>query len=98
MSDKKIITPATYEYYVKDTLFLLKDDAKKAKRQHDLMAASNDSSYWAGYLSAFHNVISLLQAQADTFGIPLEEIALNDIVPEVELLAVPNNCDDSSGS
>ena len=35
---------------------------------------------------AFHEVISLMQQQVQAFGIPLEDLGLDDIQPEKELL------------
>lgn len=39
-----------------------------------------------GRLMAYHEVISLMQQQARAFGVPLENLNLNDIDPERGLL------------
>ena len=75
------------EHYIRDTFLLLKEEAKGAKKQHMKMLNTQDSAYWAGFLSAYHDVISLLQSQADVFDLSLLTLGLDDIKPEAELLS-----------
>jgi hypothetical protein len=35
---------------------------------------------------AYHEIVSLIQQQAEAFGIPIEDIGLSDISPEKDLL------------
>jgi hypothetical protein len=44
------------------------------------------SSFESGYLMAFSYIIGLMQQQAEAFGIPLEELRLEDIDPDKDLL------------
>jgi hypothetical protein len=74
------------EYYIKDTFLLLKENARDAKKRRDIMAGTPDHQYCIGYLTAFYDVISLLQSQAIAFDIPLSELGLDDLHPEQELL------------
>ena len=73
---------------VADTFLLLKEDAMAAKEQYRKKFATEDSAYWAGFLAAYHDVISLLQSQAQAFDLSLSALALDDIQPEVELLSL----------
>jgi len=45
-----------------------------------------DYDYADGLLMAYHEVISLMQQQAEAFGIPLTLVRLDDINSETELL------------
>ncbi|NGX56657.1 MAG: hypothetical protein K1060chlam5_00900 [Candidatus Anoxychlamydiales bacterium] len=40
-----------------------------------------DSSYEEGYLMGIHRIITLMQQQAEAFGISLEKISLHNIDP-----------------
>ena len=54
-------------------------DAKSTKLQ-------SPNPYQLGRLMAFHEIVSLMQSQAQVFGIPLSAIGLADINPEKDLL------------
>jgi hypothetical protein len=73
------------ELYTLDLCALLKEKARQAKA--DCQAVSNkDEKYLLGRLMAFHELISLMQQQAEVFGIPLAQLGLHDIDPERDLL------------
>jgi hypothetical protein len=57
-------------------------EAKKESR----ISPEDERAFALGRLMAFHEVISLMQQQAQAFGITLEEIGLDDIQPEKDLL------------
>jgi hypothetical protein len=61
---------------------MLVEQALEAKRE---MVASK-SDYDSGKLMAYYAVISLLQQQAKAFEIPLKEIGLDGITPDIDLL------------
>jgi uncharacterized protein YuzE len=57
---------------------------KRAERD-DADARSEDRIFKSGELSGFHRVISLMQQQAEGFGIPLSDLRLDDIAPDRDL-------------
>ncbi len=73
------------ELYTQDLCALLKEMARRAKAE-SLTASAKDKEYTLGRLMAFHEVISLMQQQAEAFGIPLAQLGLEDIHPERDLL------------
>jgi len=68
MSDHK---PKTAQYYLLDLGSLLKQQALAAKTGTASDGRRDD--FEVGRLMAYHEVISLMQEQANTFGFPLEE-------------------------
>ncbi|HAF2129172.1 TPA: hypothetical protein G9F27_003372 [Salmonella enterica] len=54
-----------------------------AKRNESV--GSDRENFDAGYLSAFHRIITLIQQQADLFDIPLEKICM-DTIKESDLI------------
>ena len=66
------------------------EDAHAAKAQYIDELDNNEVAFRAGYLSAYHDVISTLQSQATVFDIPFSLLELDDIQPEQELLALIN--------
>ena len=70
--------------YLYDLAVLLKEKAFEAKGSKENDSAGKD--YNLGRSMAFYEVISLMQQQAQAFGIPLNEIALADINPDRDLL------------
>lgn len=71
------------QYYLLDLGTLLKAQAVTAKRESK---ADPTDSFALGRLMAYHEVISLMQQQAQAFGLPLESLNLNDIDPDRDLL------------
>jgi hypothetical protein len=80
--ENKNIDSITYQLYLNDLGFLLRDYALEAKENRNL----HKTDYYTGYLMGFHRVISLMQQQAEGFQIPLREINLHDIDPEKDLI------------
>ena len=72
-----------YAYYLRDLGYLLKERALDAKRQSD---ASPDEPYAMGKSMAYFEVISLMQNQAISFEIALEDICLSDVGPERDII------------
>lgn len=75
----------TYRHYVVDLARLLKDQAREAKHDSN-SSVDSDQSFAAGRLMAYHEVISLMQQQAEAFGLNLSSLGLHDIDPETDLL------------
>jgi hypothetical protein len=73
------------ELYTLDLCALLKEKARQAKADSQA-ASSENKEYLLGRLMAFHEIISLMQQQAEVFGIPLAQLGLHDIDPERDLL------------
>lgn len=71
--------------YLRDLAFLLKEEALKAKRDK-ATAADEDALFVRGRALAYYEVVSLMQEQAKSFEIPLEEIRLAGINPDKDLL------------
>jgi hypothetical protein len=71
--------------YVRDLSALLKKEALEAKEESRTVP-EDERAFALGRLMAFHEVISLMQQQAQAFGIPLEDLGLDDISPEKDLL------------
>lgn len=76
----------TLKNYLGDLGFLLKEQALEAKQDKHKQQDELERAYYAGYLMAMHSVISLLQQQANSFGISRNLLRLDDIEPERDLL------------
>ena len=75
------VSAGVYQNYLKDTGGLIKELALDAKKR----ATTKDTDFSDGYLSGFHRVVSLMQQQAEAFGITLEDIGLEGIDADVDL-------------
>jgi hypothetical protein len=73
------------DLYVHDLSVLLKEKALEAKKE-SRSAPESERAFALGRLMAFHEVISLMQQQAQAFGIALEELGLDNIQPERDLV------------
>ena len=71
-----------HENFLHDLGILLKEMALEAKQT----AEYSQTDFAVGYMAGFHRVISLMQQQAEAFGIPLQELALDGIDPDAELV------------
>lgn len=72
--------------YVRDLGLLIKEKAFDAKHAKESSVGTANHQFDLGRLMAFHEVISLMQQQAEAFGIPFEEIGLTDVDPDHVLL------------
>jgi hypothetical protein len=74
-----------YRNYLFDVGLLIKEKALEIKRK-----SSDDEGetrvFYRGQLFAYAEVISLMQQEADAFGIGLGELRLDDIEPEGDLI------------
>lgn len=72
--------------YLFDLGYEIKLHALEARRERDAaQEGSEERTFAAGQLLAFHRVVSLIQQQADGMGIPLADLRLDDIVPDRDL-------------
>lgn len=74
-----------YRLYLQDLGLLIKENALKVK---DQAKASMDTErkFLQGILYGYARVISLMQQEAEAFGIGLDELRLDDIKPEGDLI------------
>jgi hypothetical protein len=72
--------------YLSDLGQLLKERALEAKAERD---RTNDA-FQKGRAMAYYEVISLLRHQAGLFQIPLEDLKLSEIDPDVDLIGARN--------
>ncbi|MES2790318.1 MAG: hypothetical protein V4719_11975 [Planctomycetota bacterium] len=68
--------------YLLDLGLLVKEKA----RQSRAINSQNSDAYNAGYLMAWHEIVSLMQLQCEQFGIELSSVGLDGIDPERDLL------------
>jgi len=76
-----------FKNYLYDLGYLIKEEALASKKERDQKSRnSRKFTFQEGRLAAFHYIIGLMQQQAEAFGIPLEELRLDDIDPDKDLL------------
>ena len=79
------MTPLTESLYLRDLGVLLKEIALRAKKEA-LTVSESDRGFALGRLMAMHEVISLMQQQANAFGLDVKDIGLDGISPERDLV------------
>ncbi|KJU86498.1 hypothetical protein MBAV_001305 [Candidatus Magnetobacterium bavaricum] len=67
--------------FVRDLVTLLIEKALTAKEK-----ATNGGDFDKGMHMTYYDILSLVQSQADAFGIPLDELGLKDFDADVNLL------------
>lgn len=76
-----------YKWFLYDLGPILKERALENKGLRDASAeGTGEREYLNGIMMGFHEVISLLQLQADAFQIDRAELRLEDIDPDRDLL------------
>jgi hypothetical protein len=84
------MTVSTEEHYLRDLGYLLKATALEAAREATMerrMPDDVDQAYRAGRAFAYYEVISLMQQQAEAFGLSLEAMSLANVDPARDILA-----------
>jgi hypothetical protein len=76
---------STAEHYLSDLGALIKEQALAAKHSKDAASGSDNYDYELGRLTAWHEVVSLMQQQALAFGLDPAELSLDDVSPERDL-------------
>src|SRR5262245_39295725 len=80
------IDMSTHRDYLFDLGYEIKLYAIEARRERDAAPeGSEERAFNSGQLLAFHRVVSLMQQQAEGFGIPLSDLRLDDILPDRDL-------------
>lgn len=75
-----------HAHYLHDLGLIVKERAFEALRQRDeLPLGGVDRAFQSGRVIAFNEVISIMQQQAEGFGIALTELRLEDVDPDRDL-------------
>ncbi|MGE3172607.1 MAG: hypothetical protein AB7O97_08260 [Planctomycetota bacterium] len=70
-----------------DLGYELKQSALEARRERDAAPKGSEAySFKSGRLIAFYEIVSMMRNLADSFGVPLSDIRLDDIMPDRDLL------------
>ena len=64
-----------YKRFNKDLGLLIKEMAFESRDK----AKDTQTDFAIGYMAGFHRIVSLMQQQAEAFGIPVEDIGLDGI-------------------
>lgn len=81
MADSSLSNTVHYNY-LRDLGTLIKEYALEAKEEKE----KSGSAFDTGYVAGFHRVVSLMQQQAEAFGISLGDIGLEGIDPDRDLI------------
>jgi hypothetical protein len=68
--------------YLRDLGQILRDHAVEAREQ-----AGDGTEYEKGQQFAYYSVVSLMQQQAEAFGLPLQDLSLDGLDPERDVLS-----------
>ncbi len=71
-----------YKNYLRDLCFLTKEYAREAISEKRSALGTPEESFQSGYVMGFHRFVTLMQQQAEIFGIELSEIQLHDLGEE----------------
>jgi hypothetical protein len=82
----EVMSEERIKEYLRDTIKILKERAREAKKAADNPEAHQSAEFNAEYLKAYYKVISAMKTRASVFGIDLKEINLDDIDPDRDLL------------
>lgn len=74
-----------FENYLLDLGQLVKERAFRAKVEKEASTGTDQYEFELGRLMALHDIVSLMQQQAEAFGIELSALSLEDISPEEHL-------------
>ena len=76
----------TYGYYLRDLGYLIREAAEESKHRVATAKTTEEKEFHLGRKFGYMEVVSLMQQQADGFGIPYSELCLDDLDPERDLL------------
>jgi hypothetical protein len=81
------VTGLKYKHYLEDLGEVVKARALEAKEERTKEPQGSPGyDFQCGRLVAFNEIISILQQQAEGFGINLDELNLDDIDPDQDLI------------
>jgi regulator of protease activity HflC (stomatin/prohibitin superfamily) len=75
----------TAKNYLRDLVKLLKEEALASKISAKEAKGGSNSDFESGRLMAYYEVVSLIQQQANAFGIDLADLFIKDIDPDTDL-------------
>lgn len=75
-----------FQNYALDLGFLLKEKARLAKKKENESKGAVNHAYDLGFLMAMHEVVSIMQQQAELFSIDISMVGLEGVDPERELI------------
>jgi hypothetical protein len=80
----RIESESSHAYYLRDLGYFLREDAEQAARA---ARRTDATEFEQGIRMAYYSVISLMQAQAETFDLPMADLAFEGLDPERDILA-----------
>lgn len=75
-----------FENYLFDLGYEIKLRAFEAIQERKAATTPEDQAYESGRVIAFNEVISIMQQNAESFGIALSALRLDDVVPDRDLV------------
>ena len=72
--------------YIRDLGYLLRERAFEAKERFHAAEGSDARGFEGGRYMAYYEIISLMLSQAESFNLPPEMIALQNLDPEADLI------------
>jgi hypothetical protein len=76
----------TYASYLRDLGYLVREAGEQTRTEVATADTAEDKLFQEGRRMAHIEVLSLMQQQAEGFGIPLPELCLDGLDPENDLL------------
>jgi hypothetical protein len=76
----------TVKNYLYDLGGLIKEYALAAVAEREKQSDGAAQEFYDGYVQGFHRVVSLMQQQAQAFGIDLKDLQLEGVEPDRDLV------------
>jgi hypothetical protein len=76
----------TFKHYLFDLGGLIKEYARAAVAEREQQSDRAAQEFYDGYVQGFHRVLSLMQQQAQAFGIELKDLQLEGVEPDRDLV------------
>jgi hypothetical protein len=80
-----VVEKARADYYLQDLGPLVLEMAFEARDEYKAARGTPDDGFLLGRLTAFSQVVTLMQQQALGFGIPLEDLRLDSVDADKDL-------------
>ena len=75
-----------FKHYLLDLGRLIKEYALAAVAEREKQSDRAAQEFYDGYVQGFHRVVSLMQWQAQAFGIDLKDLQLEGVEPDRDLV------------
>jgi hypothetical protein len=75
-----------HRHYIFDLGHLLRAEALSARQTCRAAKGTDDEAFQSGRVMAYHEVLSLLISQAQSFGVPIADLNLDGLNPDHDLL------------